>query len=271
MSNKDFLEKFKIKKALDGFRVQLNYGDKLHMFNCLYKVVKFDDKGYTMLEDDRNSRFALPSDKLMLMMKKGLIKNFGLLNLNKAQQISGPSRKIGVTPKAVNQAYSGKGEGSGKPGPQGEPVGTTKQGADGEWYKKVQDHPSMWVHVGKGTSHVSPGSEASNPLADADTQHKFSQIRAAIKQHAHPEDHDKLIKLAENFVEEQSKFKNKLASHNAGDIDQKGNKLPKTGVARSAMQDAYAHQDKAIEIKKKLIDLIKESRKKVNDKSKGKE
>lgn len=267
MNNKDFLQKFKIQKALDGYRVKLCYGDKLHMFNSLYKVVKFDDKGYTMLEDDKNGRFALPSDKLMLMMKKGLVKNFGLITLVKAQ-ISGPSRKIGVTPKAANSAYSGGG-GSGKPGPQGEPVGTTKQGSDGEWYKKTQDHPSKWVHVGKGTSHVSPGSEAQHPLADADTHQKFSEIRSAIKQHAHPEDHDKLIKLAESYVEEQSKYKNKLAYHNSGDVDEKtGSKLPKTGVPQSAMNDAYAHHDKAIEIKKKLLDLVKESRAKLNEKKK---
>lgn len=262
MSKKNFVENFKIQKALGDFRTRISYGDKIHMFNCLYKVVRFDEKGYTMLEDEKRSRFALPSNKLMLMMKKGLATNHGLIDLSKAQ-ISGPSRKVGVTPRAVESAYSGAGEGSGKPGPQGEPVGTTKQGADGQWYKKVSSAPAQWVHVGKGTAHSTPGAEELHPLSHPEDQKKFMQIREIIKNHAHSEDHQVLDEKAMAWAKQMHKYKTKLAYHNAGDVDSKtGKKLPKTGIPDSTMKEIYAEHDKAISLKKELINAIRRSKEK---------
>lgn len=258
MSKKAFLEKFKLKKAVGDFKPSLNYGDKLHLFNCLYKVVSMNEDGYTYLEDEKKSRIAISSDKLKLLMMKGMARNYGAINLEKAQ-IGGASRKIGVMPKAVNASM--KQTGSGKPGPQGEPVGTTRQGADGEWYKKVSMAPAQWIHVGRGTSHVTPGSEASHPLTHKEDQEKFLKLRSTIRENAHPDDHHKLETMAMDWANQLYTYKNKLAYHNAGEVDEKsGTKLPRMGITPSNMDEVYKDHNKAIDLKKKLIDAIKESK-----------
>lgn len=264
MNKKAFLENFRIQKALNGYSPKINYGDKLQMFNCLHKVIAMEPKGYTILEDEKNNRFSVPSQKLMLMMKKGLVKNYGSIVIEKAQ-ISGPSRKIGVTPKAINASYAKPGAGGdGKPGPKGEPVGTMKQGGDGEWYKKVSMAPAQWIHVGKGSSHAAPGAEASHPLNNKEDQKKFLQIRELIKTNTHEADHKKLETMAMSWADQLAKYKNKMAYHNTSEVDSKGSKLP-PNIPAHAMEEIHKEHDKAVELKTKLIEAIQASKKKKDE------
>ena len=259
--SKEFLENYKLKKAVGDFKPSLNYGDKLNMFSCMYKVVSHKDEGYTILEDEKNSRVAIPSSKLALLMKTGLVKNYGMLNLAKGfVNIGGSSAKVGVTPRSVNASLAETPNPGGR-GPKGEPVGTVKTGSDGQSYKKVSDHPSKWVHVGKGTSHAAPGAQEDNPLSHEEDQKKFLQIRSVITSKTPAAEHEKLTKLAMDWVSQLHKFKNLKSMHNAGDVDQKGNKLPKSGITANAFKNVMDEKDKADRMKKQLIDAIVAARK----------
>ncbi len=264
MKSKEFIDNFKIEKALGDYSQPLAYADKLSMNNCVYKVLK-SDKQYTLLQDDKNLKFAIPTNKLQLMLKKGYAQNLGVLNFVKAfkRQLSGPSAKVGVSPSALKQAAVAKTPSSA--GTRGEPVGTVHTGADGHQYKKVSANPAKWVHVGEGTSHDKPGEEAHHALSNPKDMDMFHNMLGSIHAKTHPEDHDKLKKLAMEWVEATHKFKNMRAAHSAQEIDDKGKPMQRTGLASSTMNNVFAQQDRALEKRKKLRDAIVASAKKLKE------
>lgn len=244
MDKKTFLENFKISKALKGFEAKLSYGDKLQMFNCMHKVISFDLNGFTILEDEKKSRFAIPTPKVLLLMKSGLAKNYGAIVLTKS--VNAPASR-------------GTSSGDGKPGPKGEPVGTMKQGGDGEWYKKISMAPSQWVHVGKGTAHVAPGSDAMHPLTNKEDQKKFLAIRELIRSNTPSSEHNKLEQKAMAWANALHQYKNKFSYHTSGEVDAKGNKLP-NNMPQHALDDVYRAHDRVLNAKKALFSAIKTAR-----------
>lgn len=259
---KDFLADFKLQKALDGYKGKFALGDKLHMFNCMYKVINSQDTGYTMLEDEKNSRFAIPTPQLHLLMKKGTCKNYGAINLEKALSGNGPHYRSGPPKYPANSPSGGAkpSGGTGTPGLKGEPVGTVHTGNDGEQYKKIADNPSQWVHIGKGTMHSDPGSQPHDDLVHPEDQAKLANVRTTLLSRTKPACHEKLKSLIMDWVESLQKHKALQAAHNTNDVDSKGKKLPRTGVARSTIENVAAHKDKAERIKKQIIDLAHENR-----------
>ena len=267
MSNpKVFAKNQILEKALGGFRPMFKYGERLQMYNNLYKVLSCQDKGYTILEDEKNSKLAFPTNKLRLLMKKNICQSVGTIvlkselsaqSLSKATQIGGPSRKIGVTPKATNEAYAKQG---GSAQPRGEPVGTVKVGKDGDTYKKTSANPAVWVRVSTGTVHHEAGGEEQDPMSVShSSRQQFHSMMSKISSKVHPEDREKVQSKAEEWVKENSKFKHMQAAHNVNEVDEKGQKFPKIGLPASTMNNVFAQGDKARRVRQQLIDLIKDS------------
>ena len=250
---KQFIENFRLQKALDGYKASLALTDKLHMFNSLYKVIKSQDEGYTILEDEKNTRFAIPTPKLYLLMKKGICKNYGAINLEKGFLTRPPSYK----PNAPGAAAAPSGEG---PGRKGEPVGTVKVNSKGEQMKKVSDNPSKWVHVANGTMHTHPDSDPHEDLVHPEDQKALSDLRSGLLSKTKPEVHEKLNSLMMDWVGALQKHRNLLTAHNTNDVDDKGRKLPRTGIPRSTIEQVNSHKDKADRIKKQMIKLAVENR-----------
>jgi hypothetical protein len=260
MSNpKDFLENFKLKKAIGNYKASLNYGDKLSAFNCLYKIVSSSESGYTILEDEKNSRVAIPTLKLSYLMKKGVITNLGAVNFAKA--IPTASRPAGVSPKPQKGVINDK--------PRGEPVGTRRQGSDGHWYMKVQEQPSKWIHVGEGTPGSGQGTVHDSPNAPAkdlmdnihpkDHEH-YEKMRSRITAEAHPDDHENLLKVADTWIKHIIIGKNLKTAHHMSIDPDTGKPLKSSGISGSAVQALNVHHDKGEQIKKKLINAIVASR-----------
>lgn len=274
MSNpKVFALNQSLEKSLGGYRPHLRYGERIQMYNHLYKVLSFQDKGYTILEDEKNSKLAFPTNKLRMLMKKGVCISVGSVNalvappspiaqdVTKAQ-ISGPGSKVGVSHKATNAAYAKQPTGSNQP--RGEPVGTVKNGADGDTYKKTSANPSVWVRVSTGTVHHEAGGEEQDPMSVShESRQQFQSMMSKIDSKVHPDDREKVQKKAEEWVKENAKFKHMQAAHNTNEVDHKGQSLPKTGIASSTMDKVYAQGDKARKVRQELIDMVKDSHLKV--------
>lgn len=270
-----------LEKSLAGYRPTLRYGERIQMYNHLYKVVAFQDKGYTFLEDEKNAKLAFPTNKLRMLMKKGICISVGSVNaivslpvdapdVAKAVRLSGPSAKVGVTPKAINAAY-GKKPSAGTGQPRGEPVGTVKNGADGDTYKKTSANPSVWVRVSTGTVHHEAGGDEQDPMSvSPEARQQFQSMMSKIDPKVHPEDRPKIQKKAEEWMKENAKFKHMTAAHNTNEVDQKGQPLPKTGIPAATMTKVYAQGDKARQARQELIDLVKESHLKVKGEANAK-
>src|SRR5258708_1460759 len=103
-----------------------------------------------------------------MMMKNSVCQSLGTINMltsdqpqsevQKAIRIGGASAKVGVTPKATNEAYAKQPSSSGNQ-QKGMPVGTVRSGKDGASYKKTSSNPSVWVRVATGTVHHEAGGE----------------------------------------------------------------------------------------------------------------
>lgn len=247
-------------KSLGAYKPMLSHGDKLHMYNNVYKVLQCQDNGWTMLEDEKNLKLALPTNKIRMLMKKNLCRSLGAVNqeVSKAQ-LSGPSAKVGVTPKATNRAYADSSHGT--PQAKGQPVGTVKVGGDGETYKKISADPAVWVKVATGSQHSDAGGDEQSPMSTShETREEFQSMMSKIDSKVHPQDRKKIQDKAQEWLTETAKFKNMQAAHNTNEVDEKGAKLPKTGLSSSAMSKVFSQGDKARKVRQELIDMIKESR-----------
>lgn len=279
MSNaKAFAKNQILEKALGGYRPDFRYGERLEMYNHIYKILNSQDKGYTMLEDEKNSKIAYPTNKLRLLMKNNLCRSLGVINtitssqpessVQKAVQIGGPSGKVGVTPKATNAAMSKTPSNQ----PQGEPVGTVKNGKDGDTYKKTSSNPAVWVRVSTGTVHHEPGGDEQDPRSVShEARQQFQQMMSKIESKVQPGDRSKIQGKAEEWVKENAKFKHMQAAHNINEVDERGSKLPKTGLPESTMNKVHSQGDKARKIRQELIDMVKESHMKLKGGSSAKQ
>jgi hypothetical protein len=253
----------KLEKALEGFKPALNYGERLEMFNHVYKVISCQDKGYTIVEDERKSRIAYPTNSIRMMLKKGTCKNLGCLNIEKAQ-ISGPGSKVGVTRAAANAAYSKQPGKSSSGQLKGQPVGTVTSGKDGAQYKKIQANPAIWVRVGEGTVHHEPGAEAHDPRQTSPKlQSEFQRVITHVESKVHPDDRAKIHKMAEDWLHEKAKFYHMQHAHNTQEVDESGKPAQRTGVARSTMDKVFTQGDKARKMFHDLIEAVKKSHKKL--------
>lgn len=276
MSNiKVFAKNKALEKSLGDFRPTFRYGEKLQMYNNIYKVLHFQDNGYTILEDEKNSKLAFPTNKLRSLMKKNLCQSLGAVNvvkseepksdLTKATQLSGPSRKFGVTHASTNAAYAKQPKGAtADPNQRGEPVGTVRPGKDGDNYKKISANPSVWVRISSGTVHHEAGGEEQDPMSVShETRQQFHSMMSKVDSKVHPQDREKIHSKAQDWIKENAKFKHMQNAHNVNEVDSKGNKLPKTGIPSSTLNTVNAQGDKARKVRQELIDMIKDSHTKV--------
>lgn len=259
-----------LEKALGSYRPTFRYGERLQMYNHVYKVLTFQDKGYTFLEDEKNSKIAYPTNKLRMLMKNNHCRSLGVINtltsmepqqsqVSKAQ-ISGPGSKVGVTPRTANAAHANSPSSSSSGQGRGEPVGTVRNGKDGDTYKKTSANPSVWVRVASGTVHHDAGGDEQDPMSVShEARQQFQKMMAHVESKVHPEDRQKVQKKAEEWVKENAKFKHLQAAHNTNEVDQSGKPLPKQGIPTSTMNNVYAQGDKARKIRQELIDMVKES------------
>jgi len=281
---KIFVQNQILEKALDGYRPDFRWGERLQMYNHIYKVVAFQDNGYTFLEDEKNTKFAYPTNKLRLLMKKNICRSLGMLNTVSAAdggesaidvskaQISGPGSKVGVTPKAVNATYAKNPSGPVRDQhDRGQPVGTVKNGKDGDTYKKISSNPAVWVRVSTGSVHHDPHGDEQDPMSVShEARQQFQRMMSGIESKVHPEDREKVQKKAEEWVKENAKFKHMQTAHNTNEVDQKGRPLPKQGIQSSTMSNVYAQGDKARKVRQELIDMVKESHLKLKGASSAK-
>lgn len=261
---KEFLDNFKLEKALNGYECHLNYGDKVHMFNNFYKVVSFNKSGYTMMEDNKDQRFAIPSKKLMLLMKKNLAKNYGSIVVQKAEAPTSGSPKIGGSSPQAGKGTSGAAPTTGSGQQRGQPVGTTKQAKDGQWYKKISANPSVWAHVQNGNAKKdSPDGEDVHHLhdpKDVETHHKMLNV---IEQKTSPSDHKELKDKLDEFIKQRAKFKNMQAVHSVGDVDDDTGKRYKQAPKVDVVERVNREGEKARKMFQGILDLVKESHKKL--------
>jgi len=234
MNKKDFIKNRLLKKTMEqGFA--LCYGDKISMFKCSYKVASFNSSGYTILEDEKNNKIALPSEKLKSFLEKGIATSSGPINLYKALSTTGKTRT-----------------------PGGEPIGTIHTGAKGQ-YKKVSMNPPMWVHVHEGSAHRSPDSEEDHPLSHPEDEKAFSAISAKITTHAHPEDQEKLKKLVTDYIATKKKFKSLQSAHNTAETGPKGEKIS-VGISSGTVNKLNQIREEAHKKHAELLTAMKESR-----------
>lgn len=246
--SKDFIQDFKLTKALGNYDAAVYYGDKLHMFNCVYKVASFDKKGYTVLEDEKNSKFAIPSKKLLLLMKKGLVYNSGPVNFSKSMPGGNP-------------------QGPTKGQPKGEPVGTVKQGKDGQWYQKISSAPSKWAHVKHGTTHPAPGEDKHHAFHDPKVMAEFSKILIeAEKKGIHPEDKETAKKKLMELYEEKHKLLNLRHTLTMKDMDEKGEQANVPGLSSQKADNLMEQHDKFIKKFKEVKNFLSSSREKMSKK-----
>lgn len=266
-----------LEKVLDGYRPTFRYGERLQMYNNLYKVVGFQDKGFTILEDEKNGKIAFPTNKLRMLMKNGTCGSLGVVNtlslsqasapIEKAVNIGGPSNKVGVTSRAANAAYakpSGSGAGGSAGQPRGEPVGTVRNGSDGDTYKKISANPSVWVRVKTGSVHHEAGGEEQDPMSIShEARQQFHGMMSKIESKVHPQDREKIHQKAQEWVKENAKFKHMQAAHNVNEVDDKGAKMPKKGLPSATMSGVFSQGDKARKVRQELIEMVKESHRKL--------
>jgi hypothetical protein len=259
----------RLEKSLNGFKPMLSHGERLEMFNHVYKVISCHDKGYTIVEDERKSRIAYPTNQLRLMIKKGSCKCLGVLNIEKAQ-ISGPGPKVGVTRAAANAAYA-KQPKSPSSQTRGQPVGTVTSGRDGQQYKKIQANPAVWVKVSEGTVHDDPHGDAKDPRAvSMELRSKFERTMMDIEQKVHKDDREKISKMAESWLQEKAKFYHMQRAHNTKEVDESGKPSARTGVPTSTMDKVFSQGDKARKMFHDLIEAVKTSHKKLKGGSSAK-
>lgn len=256
MKTKQFLEKFKIQKALGDYKKSLSFGDKLTMYNCSYKVLKSDEQ-YTLLEDEKNIKMAIPTDKLQLLMKTGQAQNSGLVNFIKSFK---DNLNKGATP-GMSKPSSGATQPASNPNQHGQPIGTVSRGADGEMYKKVSSNPAKWVHVTEGSSHTNPGEKADDHMAHPENQKAFIQIRNKVMSNTHPEDHPKLEKLLKDYMAQKAKIKNLRDAHNVGEVGKDGKPISAKQTTRSFHVSRFAAmEERADGLKRRFLDAVKASK-----------
>lgn len=181
------------------------------------------------------------------------------VDVSKAQ-IGGPSAKIGVTPKASNAAYAKNPSTSGGNPDRGQPVGTVKNGKEGDTYKKISSNPAVWVRVSTGTVHHDAGGEEQDPMSVShEARQQFQKMMSNVESKIHPGDREKVQKKAEEWVKENAKFKHMQVAHNTNEVDQNGKPIPKQGIPSSTMNNVYAQGDKARRVRQELIDMVKQS------------
>lgn len=270
---KVFVQNQLLEKALAGYKPDFRYGERLQMFNHVYKVIAFQDAGYTFLQDEKNTPIAYPTNKLRMLMKKNFCRSLGMLNTVSAAdggvsaidvskaQISGPGSKVGVTPKAANAAQAKTPSTPVRDQhDRGQPVGTVKNGKDGDAYKKISSNPAVWVRMSTGSVHHEAGGEEQDPMSVShETRAQFQRMMSGIDSKVHPDDRAKVQKKAQEWVQENAKFKHMQAGHNTNEVDHKGQSMPKTGIPSSTMANVHAQGDKARKVRQELIDMVKES------------
>lgn len=236
MSPSDFANALKIKKALGSFKVDLDMGDRVKMNNCDYIVKSPRGAKQTILEDEKGSRIAIPCDKMMLLIKTNMARHYGV-DIFKAK----PGGVINDKPK-------------------GEPVGTMKQDSSGEWRKKISSNPSVWVHMGKGTSHPeAEGNDQHHPLLHDESRKNSLKVYSKILRHADTGDHEKLKNKFMEYVTELSSFKNLMTAHNTAEVDESGKKLPRTSLPKATYDQIYKKQDNAEKHLKQFVDMFRAS------------
>lgn len=256
MNPDDFAKNYKIKKALGKSDIMIGEGDRLAMGKCIYKVVSPSMSLQTILEDDKGLRFAIPADRVKLLVKKGMARKYfkDEFSIYKAKGAAGLSSQA---TKASSK-------------PRGLPVGTMRQDAKGEWRKKISDNPPTWVHMSSGTSHPShEGSSHYHPLVHDESRRQAVRVHMKIARYAHEDDHVNLKKKFKEYVTELSNFKNLVRAHNAPEVDEKGGKLPKATIPKTMQEDIYAKQDKAEKLLKEFVDSFKASIKRKKEASNG--
>jgi len=245
----------------------MKFGDKLRVYNNVYKICASNEQ-YTILQDDKNIKFALPTAKIADLIKKGIINNEGAVSFMKAlkvgSQLSESSQRVGVTPKTVNQGMAKLPKTDGNEQNKGVPVGTIRQGADGQEYKKISANPSIWVHVTSGTAHHGPGEEeigGVSPFHPNSTENMKIYHKAVNKVvlNTHPDDHEKLKKMIKDYIETRVKLKNLSQVYSTPHLDSSG-KQQQRKIDQKTFNQVKKVRDDAHTALEKLSLAVKESR-----------
>lgn len=228
--SKEFIERFKIEKALGPLIPVLEKGSKLNMFGCVYTITNSDDK-VTLLLDEAGTRLALPSHKLQLLLKCGYIRKAGILE--KSQM--GVMRQNAL------------------------PVGTVKPDPKGGFRKKVSMQPSRWVHLTHGTSHTDHASPAQHPAVNSKERAQYKRVIEKIKQ-VPKEKRGEIISSFKDYIKNAKAFENLQTATSMHDVDEKGNKVrfTNTEVSQGAKQ-IQQYKAKAGEARSKFITSLKQA------------
>lgn len=234
---KEIINNLRIEKALGNYRPIIEKGNKLAMFQCVYKVL--NQRGpQVLLEDENGVKIALPRNKLELLLKKGHI-----------------SILDDYTYKAMPQKSTPMG------GVRGEPVGTVHRHTDGFDYKKIGMSPAVWVKVGHGTLHKDAGGEAHNhrDLISKDSIAGMAKIHSTITREAHPEDHESLKGVLDDWTRAKVDFNHAALERNTPDLDKNGRVMQRSSAFPASADHVFKHADTVEQHKTKLINSLKES------------
>lgn len=171
--SRQFVKEFLLNKSVKNFPYEPDKGDLLSMFDNLYEVISTRGGKQTLLKDNKNLTFAIPTNKLKLLLKNEHARR--MYKSTNGEQVS-----------TVAPLYT---------------VHNNRM--------KVQMDPPKWVDVNEGRSYDAADSEHSHhdlhheaDLANAEKFHRTIATRA------HQDDHDKLRKLVTKFIGSQRSFRN---------------------------------------------------------------
>lgn len=219
-------------------KFELDKGDTVTLFNNTYKVLSAKGSEQTLLQDVKGVNFSMPHKKLEFLLSRSLAKSTSA-ELSPTEFVNAKKKALGVAKGQVAPLY------------------TVYKGK-----MKVSMEPAKWVHTGTGKSYDGPEMEDAAHHHDL---HHAADLDHALKFHknimtkTHPEDHDRLKKMVNEYLGKQR------ASINMKDVH-KGWSSGGKQANKEQLESAFSLNAEATEHWNKFAKAYKASVKRVKTK-----
>ncbi len=245
---KNFIKDHRIDKSLSSYSEELGKGDGLRMFNNEYKVLSPRGAKQVILQDEKDLMIAVPSNRLKFLLSKGIIQKLYKSN-GKGGSTTTPQGFIANGNK-ITQRTQGQAE-------QVSGIRTKAQlGEVRGGRMKISENPSKWVHVQSGRSYADHDSEDQHhDLHHPDDLSNAHTFHRNIMQKTHPDDHEKLKNLINEYMGHDRAFQNMHLVNRH--MTKQGQKAPSTFV-----DNAHSLNETSSKTWKEFADSYKASVKK---------
>lgn len=212
-------------------------GDRLTLYGNDYTVISSTDS-LTLLRDSKGHPCAYPTDKVKSMMLQKSLKKTVVSDKN-PNVVSGSEK----TARPRTQGSAGVQGGPGKM--HAGKIRVDKVDAKGRKYH-------YWVDAQHGTKHEDHSSDPHEHQLDHKSVEIHTQMNNVINKYAHEEDHGKLKKMLNEFIEAKAAYTHLRDAHNQLAKEQ-------GGFHSSTLQNLSSKQDEADRKFNKLAEAIKQS------------